>query len=442
MRLPREHRQPPIASMRLHALLIFLLTGTAALAGTDAVSRDSTDENPTQAVSLREALRLVLAQNRELAAFDAEVRAADARILQARLLPNPEVGGEVENVAGSGQFQGTEAVETTLQLSQLIELGGKRHARTRVASKGRELAVWDYEQKRLAVLTETAQVFIDVLTAQHRIELIRQTVKLAQDFLPESQKRVEAGKASPAESIRGEIAVSSAQIELEQAERDLAAARELLVSFWGARVPQFASVSGDLDHTEPEAPSAPLLTGRLIANPQLARYETEIEQRQAQILLEHAQAAPDLTLAAGYRHFAETKDSAAVIGFSIPLPLFNRNQGAIREAQVQLEKTHELQAAATTRLDAELGQAYQTLLAAQREIATLQGKILPFAQEAYDTIHEGYGAGRFSFLELLEARSTLTSSRIQLLNAKRTYHRAVAEIEGVTGQAPTLHIKH
>ena len=361
---------------------------------------------------------------------------------RARLLPNPEIAGEVENIGGSGEFAGTNSAECTLQLSQLIELGGKRAARIRVAANGRELAVWDYEQRRLEVLTLTAQAFIDVLTAQRRVELVRQTVKLAEDFLPESRKRVEAGKASPAETTRGEIAVSSARIELEQAERELAASRELLVSLWGERTPRFSSVAGDFDHTEPAAPSASLLAGSLNANPQLSRYATEIEQRQARIELERAQAAPDITLSAGYRRFAATDDNAAVIGFSIPLPLFNRNQGNIREARAQLDKTRQLQAATTTRLDAELGQAYQTLLASQQEIATLQGKILPFAQEAYDTINKGYGAGRFSFLELLEARRTLTSSRIQLLNAKRTYHRAVAEIEGLTGQVPTLHIRH
>lgn len=412
------------------------------MAGPDITSRGDAWQNPTGTLSLREALRLVLAQNPELAAFNTEIRAADARILQARLLPNPEISGEAENIGGSGEFTGARSAERTLQLSQLIELGGKRAARTRVAAKGRELAVWDYEQKRLEVLTQTAQAFIDVLTAQRRVELVRQTLKLSEDFLPESKKRVEAGKASPAETTRGEIAVSSAQIELEQAERELAASRELLVSLWGERTPRFGSVAGDLDHTEPAPPAASLLVGRLNANPQLARYGTEIEQREAQIGSALAQAAPDVTLFGGYRRFSSTDDNAAVVGFSIPLPLFNRNQGNIREAQAQLEKTRQLQAATTTRLDADLGRAYQTLLASQREIATLQGKILPFAQEAYDTINEGYGAGRFTFLELLEARRTLTSSRIQLLNAKRTYHRTVAEIEGLTGRRPALDLKH
>lgn len=399
-------------------------------------------KEPTGTLTLPEALHLALKRNPDLAAFDTEIRARDARILQARLFRNPEVEGEVENIAGSGEFAGAESAEVTLQLSQLIELGGKRSARTRLATKERDLAIWDYEQKRLGLLTQTALAFIDVLTAQRRVELLQQTVQLAEDFLPESRKRVEAGKASPAETTRGEISVSLARIELEQAARDLAAARELLVAQWGGRTPRFHSVTGDLDHTEPIPPPAERLAERLVANPQIARFGKEIEQREAQIHSARARAVPDLTLSAGYRRFASTGDNAAVIGFSIPLPLFDRNQGNIRETQTQLEETLQLQQATSTRLNADLGRAYQTLLASQREIATLQEKILPFAQEAYDTINEGYTAGRFGFLDLLEARSTLTSSRIQLLNAKRTYHRAVAEIEGLTGRAPVLHLKH
>ena len=419
--------------MRSIFLFIFSLTTAAALAG-------GARQNPTGALTLRETLRLVLAQNPELAAFDAELRVADARILQARLRPNPEIRGELENLGGSGEQTGRDSAERTVQLSQLLELGGKRDARTRVATKGRELAQWDYDGKRLEVLTETAQVFIDVLTAQARVELVRQNVQLAESFLPESRKRVEAGRASAAEKMRGEIDVQAARIELEKAERELGGARELLVSFWGEETPRFRAVLGDLDHTEPAPPSAARLAGQLLENPQIARAPTELAQRRAQVNAARAEAAPDLTLSAGYRRFAANNDQAAVLGFSVPLPLFDRNQGGIREAQAQLEQAHRRQAATTAKLDAMLSQTYLTLLATQREIAALQEKILPFAEEAYTAIDQGYGAGRFGFLDLLEARRTLTSSRLQLLEAKRAYHRAVAEIEGLTGRAPTLHL--
>jgi cobalt-zinc-cadmium efflux system outer membrane protein len=94
---------------------------------------------------LRQALALALLQNPELRAFAWDVRAAEARTLQAGLRPNPELGLEVENIAGTGVLQGGQSAETTLRLNQVIELGGKRARRLQVAAVERDLAAWDYE---------------------------------------------------------------------------------------------------------------------------------------------------------------------------------------------------------------------------------------------------------------------------------------------------------
>jgi cobalt-zinc-cadmium efflux system outer membrane protein len=424
--------------MTRRILLSILLA--LAFSGWRAGEGAHTFPDPTGPVSLREALAAALQRNPDLAAFDAEIHAADARVLQARLWPNPEIAGDVENIGGNGDFVGVEAAETTLQFSQLIELGGKRPARTRIAAARRELVLWNYEEKRVDVLTRTVQRFVDVLVSQQLVELLQQTVKLAEDFIPESKKRVDAGKASPAETTRGELTVSSARIELEQARRELSAARDQLAAMWGERGARFSKVEGNLDHTEPAPAGADALAQQLKSNRRLARYSSEIKQRQAEIALERAHAIPDITLSGGYRRFSQTEDNAAVIGFSIPLPLFDHNQGNIREAQARLEKTQRLQEATTVSVDTELRQAYQTLLASRGEIATLQEKILPAAQEAYNTINEGYSAGRFTFLDLLEARRTLVASRIQLLNAKGLYHHTAAEIEGLTARRPELHV--
>ena len=104
-------------------------------------------------LTLPQALALALLQNPELAAFSWEVRAVEAHTLQAGLRPNPELGLEVENLTGYGAFQGGRSVQTTLRLSQRVELGGKRSRRLRVAALERDLAAWDYETKRLDVLT-------------------------------------------------------------------------------------------------------------------------------------------------------------------------------------------------------------------------------------------------------------------------------------------------
>ena len=101
----------------------------------------------------------------------------------ASLPPNPEVGVEVENFAGSGALRGFQSAEITIHLSQLIELAGKRQKRTRVAALERDLVAWDYEATRIEVLTEVTQAFVEVLSAQQRLRLNLELVRLAEQVL-------------------------------------------------------------------------------------------------------------------------------------------------------------------------------------------------------------------------------------------------------------------
>src|SRR6185369_8254891 len=110
---------------------------------------------PTGELRLRTALDLALERSPDLQSVSWEIRARDARALQAGRLPNPQLHAEIENIGGSGDHQGVEDTETTVRLSQLIELAGKRGKRQRVADLGTTLAIWDYEAKRLHVLSET-----------------------------------------------------------------------------------------------------------------------------------------------------------------------------------------------------------------------------------------------------------------------------------------------
>src|SRR5919109_2751062 len=125
-------------------------------------SRGPQPEEPTGVLTLRQALALALLHNPALASAAWEVRAGEARTLQAGLLPNPEFSVEVENFAGSGAFRGMDAAETTIALSQVIELGGKRLRRARVAALQRDLAAWDYEATRIDVFTATTKAFVEV----------------------------------------------------------------------------------------------------------------------------------------------------------------------------------------------------------------------------------------------------------------------------------------
>ncbi len=394
---------------------------------------DRSEVNPAGTLTLREALRLTLLQNPALAASDTAIRAAEGRLLQAGLRPNPVVFTENENLIGSGPYRGAQSSENTVQLSQLIELGGKRAARVRVAQTGKTLAGFDYESKRLEVLVETTRAFLQTLAAQRRLALAEETARLADDLVPAIQRRVDAGAANAVEVTRAQNATATARIETQQATRDLATARQRLAASWGARTPRFSVASGNLE-TLPTVPSFETLASRLSLNPSLARYSAETAQRQAEIAREKARAVPDVTAAVGPRYLVEPNDVTVRLNLSVPLPVFDRNQGAIKEARAELVRTGQLQQAAATQLTVSLNDAYRNLLAARQEIDTLRGTLLPGAENAYRQIDEGYGAGRYSLLDLLDTRRTLVGARTQLLNAQAAYHQALADIEGLTGQ--------
>ena len=384
-------------------------------------------------LTLRQALALALLQNPELAAFSWEVRAAEARTLQASLRPNPELGLEVENLAGSGAFQGVRSTQTTIRLSQLIELGGKRSRRLRVAALERDLTAWDYETKRLDVLTAVTQAFVEVLRAQERLGAEEELVGLAAQVLATVAERVKAGKASPVEETKARVALSNSRIALERARSDLEATIQRLVAAWGG-TPSFQYAVGAFESIA-ALPSVEQLAQGLAHNPDLARWSTEIQQRQAARGLAQAQTIPDVTAGGGVRHVNESGDVTFVFSLSVPLPVFNRNQGALLETQYRLAKAEEERRAAVVRVHTALGTTYATLTAAWREVTTLQNEVLPDARRVFEAVNEGYRQGKFGLLDMLDAQRTLFEARGQYIDALAAYHKAITEAERLSGGA-------
>ncbi|MFQ5799958.1 MAG: TolC family protein, partial [Bacteroidota bacterium] len=388
---------------------------------------------PTGAITLRQALALALMYNPGLRAFSWEVRASEARTLQAGLLPNPEMEVEVEEVGGTGERSGFDGAETTIQLGQLIELAGKRPKRERVAALESKLAGWDYEAKRLDVLTEVALAFVGVLAAQERLILAEELVRLSEEVMDTVAQRVEAGKDSPVEKTKAQVALASARIEQKQAHQRLASARKQLAATWGSISPVFEGVSGRLDITFP-IPSESELRRLLEQNPDLARWAVEMERRRAALELEKANAITDPTIFGGMQRFNEADDTAVVFGLSIPVPVFNRNQGRILEARYNLAKARRQRKAVEANLYATLADAYQALSSAFIEVTDLKNEVLPGAQSAFDAARRGYREGKFDYLMVLDAQRTFFYSRARYIESLAVYHKARAEVERLIGQ--------
>ncbi|MBA3298306.1 MAG: TolC family protein [Acidobacteria bacterium] len=393
-------------------------------------------QNPTGALTLGEAVALALLHNPGLAGFAWEMRAREARMIQAGRPPNPVLSTMVQDLGGNTGFTGVAdpiQAQTTIELGQLVERGGKRAARQRLAAAGRDLAGWDYETARIDVLTEVSRTFTDVLAAQETVALTEETSRLVQQVLQSVSARVEAGVVSPIEATRATVAVAAVRIESARARRVLDGSRARLALLWGSATPAFTGVVGNLK-TDP-APLPPMtdLLTRLEQSPELARWAAEISQREAAFGVERSKRAMDVEVVGGYRRYHEIDSHAFVIGASIPLPLFDRNRGGIDEARIRLAKAHEERRAVQARVAAALADAYAALAGAHDEVTALRSAVLPGSQETFDAVTEGYRLGKFGYLDVLDAQRTLIAAGSQYLRALSAYYKAVADVERLIG---------
>jgi cobalt-zinc-cadmium efflux system outer membrane protein len=423
-----------------------LMLGLMASLGSPALAQERTGPlpltaapsrgEPTGPLTLAVALGLVLERNPALRSFDWDIRAAEARRLQAGLAPNPEVSATTEDFGGRGDLRGFRSAESTIQLDQLIELGGKRAKRVAFAGLERELAVQDYEAKRLDLLAATSQAYVELLAAQDRLAFAEETFRIGGQTMTVIQERIRAGRAAPLEENRARVAQSSLRLEAERARSAVEAGRKRLASFWGSPSPMFSRAEGNLEETIAAVPpSLEDLRLRTAANPDLTRWNVEIQLRESDVAVEQSKAVPDLTVSAGIKRFQQSDDNAFLVGIAIPIPVRNRNQGSIQEAGTRLNKAYAERQATQTRVDAELAAAHNELTVARNELAVLRSDIIPGARTNFDAVQQSYQLGRAGYLEVLDAQRVLLEAQAQQIEVLAAYQRAQIEIQRLTGQA-------
>lgn len=400
------------------------------------LTANSSTGEPTGPLTLAVALGLVLERNPALRSFDWDIRAAEARRLQAGLAPNPEISATTEDFGGRGDLRGFRSAEATIQLDQLVELGGKRAKRVAFAGLERELAVQDYETKRLDLLAAATQAYIDLLAAQERLAFADETFRIGGQTLTVIQERIRAGRAAPLEENRARVGQSSLRLEADRARGAVEAARKRLASFWASPAPMFSRAEGSLEEmTAAAPPSLEDLRLRVVANPDLARWNVEIQLRESDVAVEQSKAVPDLTVSAGIKRFQQSDDSAFLVGIAIPIPVRNRNQGSIQEAGTRLNKAYAERQVAQGRVEADLSAAHNELTVSRNELAVLRSDIVPGARTTFDAVQQSYQLGRAGYLEVLDAQRVLLEAQAQQIDVLAAYQRAQIEIQRLTGQA-------
>ena len=470
----------------------FRLLGVLLLLAAVSWGEDTSPAQEGEGLTLRAALVRAEQENPELAAFPWEQKAAEARVMQARLRPNPELTIEVENlriggapsdssrehtldlefdggltlVPGLGRGRDTDrtgawqGTEITLSLAQVVLLGGKRARRIAHAEQEVHAAGMGYELLRTQVLAGAAEAFVEALAAQEALGLAHTLIALARATEEKVGLQTEAGKAPPLEEKHIRIERLMAEQDARELEGELATARLALAAFWGADQADFGPLLGDLESLQ-ELPPLTELQEQAMAHPEVQVWAAEVETYRALHALERALAVPDLTVGLGFRStgveertrgsgwnlstggagFSRSsstgwgRSESLSIGLSIPLPLFDRNQGAILEAEYLQSKSKAEERAAAARVRNTIAQLHGALETARAGVRQLEQEILPLADEALSVAREMYQGGGLELLEVLEAERSVVEARQRRIALLAAWHQARVALESYLGAA-------
>ncbi len=381
------------------------------------------------AVDLATSIRKALGADPRIPAGQLEVEAVEGALIQAGKRPNPELAVEIEDFGGTGDYAGFNKAVLTISIQKKIEFGDKRDARIAVAIGKQDVANAEIAVAMREIISQTKVDYIQVLGAQQRVELLAVTAKRFEDLLPLLRRRSEAGASLPADLSRGELALGKARVAIDKAKAELVGARRQLVSNWSGSLGDAVSAAGRLRHNGHPLPAAQSLLSGLDEHPVIRAWAAVYAQRDGELRLQRATAVPDLTASAGVKRIYETDDTAFRVGGSIPLPFYDRNEGAIQEAERRLAKVEFEREAARRMLKRRVIDAFGDLEASCIEARRLLAVVVPIARRAAENVRSGFDQGRLSVKELLDANQDYYEADIQQLDADIRCHAAAAKIE-------------
>ncbi len=412
--------------MRLcYLFLSFILLSIPVLAANDAALQHAENQNLTD-LSLSDSLDLALKANPDIAVAIREREAIDGVKVQAATRPNPFVSTSIQDTRSATR-------QIYLQFNQEIELGDKRTARMEAADAFYSKADAELATKKAEIHANVVLAFYELLVAQERVTLAKSSVVVAESALDAASKRVKAGKSSPVEQTKSTVAAASAKIELVQAMTQLNNSRKRLRALWGDNAPSFERATGEVA-TIPEISSLSNLQSLIDSAPSVKLAKLEIDARKAMTRIERSRAIPNITISAGVVNNQEVGLNQALFGLSIPIPVFDRNQGNVQEAASRTFKAEDELIAVKNRIQTNLATQYERLNAARQATLSLQSDILPNAQSAFDAANRGFSLGKFNFLDVLDAQRTLYQAKSQYINALLEAHQSIAEIERTLGE--------
>lgn len=386
-----------------------------------------------QRLTLAEVLTAVQTHNPEiaLAAQQRAVAAAETRIAGA--YPNPELA------VGAGRWQPRTGLPPAgsaqqLTLSQPVELPAVREARTRAAGFGVAAADAHIQTVRIDAGFEARAAFYQLLRRQEEARLAAENVTLLTDILGRVRSRVDAGEAPRFELVRAESELLSARTQADAASLLVDEARGLLRRLAGNALPLQFEAGGKLPAAT-ALPDITLVQSRMLdANPRLRTLSAEYDRMRARLDQERALRVPQPVISLSQNQDPEIRQT--MLGLSLPLPLWNRREGQIAQAQAGIDLTLTQVEAQRAQLLRELDAAYSRASIAQRQVETFEGGLLKSAEAALRVAEAAWRFGERSFLEVLDAQRTLRGVRKDYIQARFDRNAAGIEIERLQARDP------
>lgn len=388
------------------------------------------DQTP---LTLDNAVQLALKHHPQLEVFEWRRRALEGQRFTADQAPAYEIGVEAENVIGSGDFSDVDAAQVTLALSSVIELGGKRQARTAVVDS--RFAFLEAEKKAMALdlLGEVTQTFIATLSLQEKLKLAAHARTLAQTTYQQVLSRARQGAIPEAEVLRAKAALASARLNEDELASRYESNKVMLASYWGEHHPTFSALSGDLFAFKRVEPFETLYQ-RVAATPAIELYASKERVRDAELQLARNQSDSNIRWQVGVKRFQASGDHAFTVGVSMPLFAERRNRG---DRQTAMAAKHQVSTQKETALLALRGRLFKAYTARQQQykaVNHLRDDILPPLSEALTRTREAYEKGRYRYVDWVSAQEELLSARIALIEAATSVLLNQTLIEQLTAQ--------
>jgi len=406
------------------ALLITSALGVVALALPAAA------QVPLQRLTVDEAVAAALQHNPSLRAKTLELGSTQANEITAGLRPNPVASYLAEQLGNRNVDS-----QQTVTLGQPIETGGKRRRRLESARAATAVTTEEIADARRQVILLVRKAFTDALVARATIELAEDNLKALDEVERLQRFRVERGDLSELELLRLQVQRFAFERDATDARQAGETARIALRSAIGpAGVAESVEIVGALDFRDVSLDPSTLRRRALEARPDLRAAEAAQAKARADVELARANAWWDFTPQLEYQRIGN--DNTVGVGISVPLRIFDRNQGEIARARSEVSRAAALRQAAATQALAEVDTAYAGVLVLRERVISLRDVYLPKATQARQTVEFAYRRGGVSLLDFLDAQRTYRETALEHLRALGNLRAAVDQLEAAIGGRP------